>query len=223
METTWLEQMNQISITAVDHNEPVLVSGIPEGVRCVGIGTDAAVFQSAEHPEYAVKLYAGGREAKAAEEFRIYKLLAGSAYFPVCTYQEGRLLVMSFEAGTTFYDCLLQGTEIPETAVEEVEEARQYVRSRGLNPRDIHLKNILLQENGIKILDVSEYGKPGNDMRWEHLKEAYEEVYSLIRGKALPLWLLETIRKWYNRREKYFQSYEEFKQFCLKMLRYRAK
>jgi len=73
---------------------------------------------------------------------------------------------------------------------------------RGLNPRDIHLKNILLQKGRAKIIDVSEYKKPGNDKRWEYLKEGYLDYYSIIDGKALPHWLIETVRKWYNQKQK---------------------
>ena len=90
------------------------------------------------------------------------------------------------------------------------------MRQKGLNPRDIHLKNILLQNGRAKIIDVSEYVQPGNDFRWEHLKKVYEEHYHLIDGKSVPFWLLETIRKWYNQRNKHFASYEEFMKGVLK-------
>jgi hypothetical protein len=66
-------------------------------------------------------------------------------------------LVLSFEQGVTLYDCLLQGVRVPEQAIQDVEESREFVRSQGLNPRDIHLKNVLLQEGRGKVLDVSEY------------------------------------------------------------------
>lgn len=99
-----------------------------------------------------------------------------------------------------------------------MEDARDYVRSKGLNPRDIHLKNILLQNGRAKILDVSEYVLPGNDYRWEHLKKGYEEYYHLIDGKSVPFWLAETVRKWYNQRDKHFSSFEDFADFVLKFL-----
>ena len=57
----------------------------------------------------------------------------------------------------TLFDCVLQGIHIPEQVINDVEDAREYVRNKGLNPRDIHLKNILLQNGRAKILDVSEY------------------------------------------------------------------
>ena len=66
-------------------------------------------------------------------------------------------LVLSFEEGITLYDCLLQGIPIPKQAIKDVDDAREYVRQKGLNPRDIHLKNVFLQNGRAKIIDVSEY------------------------------------------------------------------
>ena len=107
-------------------------------------------------------------------------------------------MVISYEEGMTLYDCLLKGIHIPKQVLKDVDDARRYAFDRGLNPRDIHLKNILLHNGRAKIVDVSEYLKPGNDKRWEYLKEGYQEYYHLIDGKALPHWIIETVRKWYN-------------------------
>src|SRR5690606_26217314 len=47
-------------------------------------------------------------------------------------------LVLSYEEGKTLFDCILEGIHIPEQVIQDVEEAREYARSKGLNPRDIH-------------------------------------------------------------------------------------
>ena len=116
------------------------------------------------------------------------------------------------------FDCILEGIHIPEQVIHDVEEAREYARSKGLNPRDIHLKNILLQNGRAKIIDVSEYTRSGNDFRWEHLRKGYEQYYHLIDGKSVPFGLVETIRQWYNRRGKSSSSYEEITKPILKLL-----
>jgi hypothetical protein len=91
--------------------------------------------------------------------------------------------------------------------------AREFAFGKGLNPRDIHLKNILLLEGRAKIIDVSEYMKPGNDKRWEYLKEGYRAYYHLIDGKALPYWIIETLRKWFNQaHSQNFNSHEFVKE-----------
>ncbi|MBM7706014.1 serine/threonine-protein kinase RIO1 [Chryseomicrobium aureum] len=204
-----LDALSTIQITANPNNEPVTVLGFAEGMRCIGVGTDAAVFHSSETPEYAFKVYANEKREKIAVEAEVYKQLGDSPYFPTCYAATASVLIVSYEPGITFFDCILQGISIPKEAVEDVEKAREYVRSKGLNPRDIHLKNVLLQDGRAKIIDVSEYVLPGNDNRWEDLKRGYEDYYHLFEGRAVPFWMVETVRKWYNNRSEGF-SYEDF-------------
>ncbi|MDF2837280.1 MAG: hypothetical protein K0Q63_2920, partial [Paenibacillus sp.] len=108
-------------------------------------------------------------------------------------------LVMSYERGPTLLDCLIEGIPVPPQAIADVEEARRLVRERGLNPRDIHLKNVILQNGRGKVLDVSEYVLDGNDKRWEHLVWAYEAFYSGIEGRRIPEWLLDAVKKSYQK------------------------
>lgn len=210
-----------ITVTAQPDNEPVVIEGMAEGLRCVGIGTDAAVFQPLDAPGYAFKLYATGKEDKLKAEAEVYRQLGESSYFSTCFEATERWLVLKFEEGLTLFDCLLQGVHVPEQAVRDVEAAREYVREQGLNPRDIHLKNILLLNGRAKLLDVSEYIKPGNDFRWEHLKKAYDEYYPVFDGKPVPFWLLDTIRKWYHHWTRYSASFDEFMRIVSKQLGYR--
>lgn len=210
-----------VKVTANPNNEPVTIYGTAEGFRCIGVGTDAAVFQSVASPEYAFKVYADGKQQKLQAEAEVYAQIGSSPYFSSCYGKDDRMLVLKFEEGPTLFDCLLQGIDVPEQAVADVENARAYIRTIGLNPRDIHLKNIILQNGRAKLLDVSEYIKPGNDFRWEHLKKAYEEYYSLIDGKPVPFWLLDTIRKWYHHWNRYSSSFEEFMRVVSKQMNYR--
>ncbi|WP_078544508.1 serine/threonine protein kinase [Litchfieldia alkalitelluris] len=204
------DSLSQIKISSNPNNEPVSISGNAEKLRCIGVGTDAAVFQHNDLPAYAFKIYANDKSGKIKIEAEVYNILGSSPYFSTCYASNDHFLVLSYEEGITLFDCILQGIHISEQVVEDVEKARAYVREQGLNPRDIHLKNILLQNGRAKILDVSEYIKPGNDYRWEHLKKGYEEYYHLIDGKSVPFWLVETVRKWYNQWNKYSSSFEEF-------------
>ncbi|WP_100405565.1 serine/threonine protein kinase [Bacillus solitudinis] len=224
MEKKWnvaIDSLSRISVFSSPNNEPVTISGTSDDLKCIGVGTDAAVFQSLSVPEYAFKLYAEDKASKVKVEESIYHLLGQSPFFPTCFDAYDRCLVLSYEEGATFFDCLLQGIHIPKQAIKDVEDARKYVCEKGLNPRDIHLKNILLQNGRAKIIDVSEYIQPGNDYRWEHLKKAYDEYYHLIDGKSIPFWVLETVRKWYNQWNKYFSSYEEFTKFILKLFTFK--
>ncbi|MGG1632857.1 serine/threonine protein kinase [Rossellomorea sp. NRS-1567] len=219
MDNKWetaLPSLSQVTVSSNPNNEPVRIHGGDDSLRCIGVGTDAAVFQSIHAPEFAFKLYAEDKGSKITIEEKVYNAIGKSPFFSTCYAAYDKFLVLSYEEGPTLFDCLLQGIHIPEQVVQDVEDARQYVRDQGMNPRDIHLKNILLQNGRAKIIDVSEYVLPGNDFRWEHLKKAYEDHYHIIDGKAVPFWLLETIRKWYNSWNKHFTSYEEFMKIVLK-------
>lgn len=220
MENDWdkaIGSLSKIKVFSNPNNEPVTISGEADDLRCIGVGTDAAVFQSLTAPAYAFKIYAKDKVHKAKVEAKVYQILDDSPFFSTCFASSDEYLVLSYEEGKTLFDCILQGIHIPKQVVNEVEDAREYVRNKGLNPRDIHLKNILLQNGRVKIIDVSEYTLQGNDFRWEHLKKGYEQYYHLIDGNSVPFWLVETIRKWYNLRGKN-TSYEEFTKNILKLL-----
>ncbi|SHN24078.1 serine/threonine protein kinase [Gracilibacillus kekensis] len=215
MENDWNIAMNSLSkikVISNPNNEPVTISGDADDLICVGVGTDAAVFQSLIAPTFAFKKYAEDKLAKVKVEANVYRILADSPFFSTCFAAYDEYLVLSYEEGKTLFDCILQGIHIPKQVINDVENAREYVRTKGLNPRDIHLKNILLQNGRAKILDVSEYILPGNDFRWEHLKKGYQQYYHLIDGNSVPFWLVETVRKWYNQRNK-SSSYEDFMKF----------
>ncbi len=194
--------LQQVKVKGNANNRPVTIQSYPQGLRCIGIGTDAAVFYCEAIPELAFKFYTPQAIDKKETEAYVYQCLKGSIYFPIYYGSGENFLVMSYEQGVTLYDCLMQGIKVPKRVMEDVEAARQYVREQGLNPRDIHLKNVLLQQGRGKVLDVSEYVKSGSDHRWEHLEWAYHRLYPMIAGVRLPSWLLETIKQWYNRMNK---------------------
>ncbi|RUL54016.1 serine/threonine-protein kinase [Lysinibacillus antri] len=211
------DSLSKITVVSNPNNELVTIHGIANDLKCIGIGTDAAVFQSVHVPQYAFKVYAKDKKSKVKIEQNVYYILGGSPYFSTCYAADEEYLVLSYEAGTSLFDCILQGIHIPKQIIQDVDDAREYVRKRGLNPRDIHLKNILLQNGRAKVLDVSEYTVPGNDFRWEHLKKGYEQYYHLIDGRPVPFWLAEAIRKWYNQRKEHF-SFEELSKTMFHLL-----
>lgn len=213
-----IDSISKVTVLSNLNNEPVTILTIPGDLKCIGKGTDAAVFQSLALPKYAFKIFSKEKLNKVAIEANVYRILGSSPYFSTCYASYKNFLVLSYEEGITLYDCILRGIHIPKQVINDVEEARIYVKSKGLNPRDIHLKNILLQNGRAKIIDVSEYVNPGNDFRWEHLKQAYEQYYHLIDRNPVPLWLVETVRKLYNQREKVFTSENDFNKVILKLL-----
>lgn len=212
---TWniaAEELRKVAVTSNGENDFVTVKGNSDKFQCIGVGTDAAVFRFIYAPHYAFKVFSINKLGKIAIEKEVYLKLGHSGHFPVYYGSGSNFLVISFEDGITLYDCLLKGIHIPKQVIQDVENARNYAFNRGLNPRDIHLKNILLHEGRAKLLDVSEYMEQGNDNRWEYLKEGYKEYYHLIDGKALPRWIIETVRKRYNQTKLKHFDFQDFVQ-----------
>ncbi|MCR8842346.1 serine/threonine protein kinase [Paenibacillus sp. SC116] len=202
--------LSRMEVMKQGMNDPVTIEGESDELHCIGIGTDAAVFVHDRMPQYAYKLYAAEALPKKEAEISVYEALKGSSFFPVYYGAGNRYVVLSHERGITLYDCLLLGIPVPRQVVDDVEAARAFVREKGLNPRDIHLKNVLLQDGRGKVLDVSEYIQPGNDKRWEHLVWAYDNVYPLLEGEKISSWLLEAVKNGYYRFDPANGSLQDF-------------
>ena len=204
--------ISQVTVYSTEDNDPVTIKTATQDVRCIGIGTDAAVFTLDTLPGYAFKVYSDMAIEKKDAEADVYERLRGSDFFPHYYGKGDKYIVISYESGITLLDCLLQGIPVPEQVILDVEKAREFVRSKGLNPRDIHLKNVLMQDGRAKVLDVSEYVKEGDDKRWEHLVWAYHTFYSGISEVKVPSWILDTIKKWYYKLDNSNFNLEEFAQ-----------
>ncbi|MBL0388509.1 serine/threonine protein kinase [Tumebacillus sp. ITR2] len=189
-----------VRVRSVNPRDPVHVRTHPDSWRCVGVGNSAAVFQPKDHPELAIKIYAPEFEDVCATEAGIYEQLGDNEFFPRYYGRGEGFLVIEYRPGKNLYDCLVQGVEIPEQAIHDVDTAIAYAQSRGLNPSDIHVKNVLVHNGRGHLVDVSDYRELGDCKRWPDLKSAYYDYYrNLYRpGLTVPSWVLETIRKWYK-------------------------
>jgi len=211
------ELLRAVRIRAHANNEPVVIEHMPAQLRVLGKGTDAVVVQHPGLPERAFKIYAPETISCLADEYEAYGQLADSPYFAACLGHGDFYLVLSYEPGPTLYECVVQGIPVPEQAMADVEAARHYARQVGLHPKDIHLKNVLLQGDRARILDVSKYIAPGDDDPvWEHLAEGYRRFYPLIRGRRIPVWLIEMVKRRYKAQPKEQFSFDLF---AAKMLR----
>ncbi|SFI96676.1 hypothetical protein [Thermoflavimicrobium dichotomicum] len=220
MDHQFIESLiEQVEFQVYPDNRVVTVHQIPEELQLVGKGTDAVVVRHLAYPRFAFKVYARERLDKLENEYKVYQQLGDSPYFCVCYSKGSRFLVLSYEQGPTLYECLEQGIVIPEQVIIDVEQARAYVRKVGLNPRDIHLKNIIMQNGRAKLIDVSEYIREGNDGRWEHLLQAYELFYPLIRGKRIPHWIIELVKRLYYKQVHQQFSLMEFGRWFLHLFR----
>lgn len=195
-----LDSITQIKVESAGRSCPVQVTAQAGNLRCVGLGTTAAVFQLKDRPELAVKVFLPSHTHTCKDEGEIYTRLGSSPYFPAFYGRGDNFLVIGYRPGCNVYDYLLQGIRIPEQVILDVEEGLSYARSRGLNPSDIHLKNILIHEDRGYLVDVSSYRRQAECKRWNSLRHAYYNYYLELYqpGLAVPSWMLEAIRTWYK-------------------------
>jgi len=211
--------LRAIRIRASARNEPIVIEHLPAPLRLLGSGTDAVVVQHPGLPERAFKVYAPETVGCLPDEYHAYQRLAGSPYFAACLGQGAFYLVLSYEPGPTLYECLVQGIPVPEQAMADVEAARRHARRVGLHPKDVHLKNVLLQGNRARILDVSKYVAPGDEDRvWDHLAEGYRRFYPVIRGRRIPVWVIEMVKRRYKAQPKEQFSLDLFGARMLRVL-----
>jgi len=191
--------LRAIRLTAPAGNQPIVIHHLPAPLELLGSGTDAVVVRHPALPERAFKVYAPETVGCLADEWEAYGRLAGSPWFAECLGRGDGYLVLSYEAGPTLYDCLVEGIPVPAQATADVEAARDYARAVGLHPKDVHLKNVLLQDGRGKVLDVSKYVAPGDEDRvWDHLAEGYRRFYPLLRGRRIPVWVIELAKRRYK-------------------------
>ena len=213
------QRLRAIRIRASASNEPIVIEHLPAPLRLLGSGTDAVVVQHPGLPEQAFKVYAPQTVGCLADEYHAYQRLGGSPYFAACLGHGAFYLVLSYEPGPTLYECLVQGIPVPEQAMADVEAARHHARQVGLHPKDVHLKNVLLQGNRGKILDVSKYVVSGDEDRvWDHLAEGYRRFYPVIRGRRIPVWVIEMVKRRYKAQPKEQFSLDLFGAKMLRVL-----
>jgi hypothetical protein len=210
--------MAKISFTVHENNQPVTITFIPPELKLIGYGTDAVVVQFPELPDRVFKVFSPDREYKWENERTAYLKIGVSPFYPRFLGSGKRYLILSYEEGPTLLQCLEQGIVIPEQVILDVEEARKHARKAGLNPRDIHLNNIIFQHGRAKLLDLSEFVLPGNDARWDHLVEGYYRFYPLIRGRKIPKEWIEAVKKLYLAQTKSKFSVAEFGKRLFRML-----
>ncbi|WP_199617111.1 serine/threonine-protein kinase [Paenibacillus alkalitolerans] len=192
-----------LDIESTNPLEPITVRYLPEPWKVLGAGNYAAVVSHPEYPDRVLKLYAPGREGWE-DEVEVYRRLGNHPAYAECFHsnRELRYLVLRRLYGVTLYDCMRRGIRIPEQAVNDIDEALEYARERGLNPHDVHGKNVMVSENGRgAVVDVSDFLKTDPCNMWRDLRKAYYKVYLPYmhdQPVAVPDALLNGVRKGYR-------------------------
>ena len=174
----------------------------PDDLELIGKGRSAYVFKLTEEGrEMALKVFFPEFKNIAAREAEIYKKLSDSNYYPDIYETGPSYILMEYIKGYTFYECLNKGILIDDDMICEVDRALNDARRKGLNPSDIHLRNLILTPSGtIKVIDVARFLQTKECRQWDDLKTAYQTIYKKSRfPQRLPKLWMELIAYLYKK------------------------
>jgi len=166
----------------------------------VGTGRSAFVFRI-KTTTIAIKVFFPDFIHIATEEAAIYKVLQDITYFP-SVYQSGlNYIVMDYIDGLTLFECMTLGKLITPAHINEIDDALSLASNLGLNPSDIHLRNIFItSKDEIIIIDVARFRQVKNCGQWDNLKKAYYQVYTRrFFAKKMPASLLNIVAFLYKK------------------------
>lgn len=148
-----------------------------DSLELIGTGRSAFVFRI-KSSNKAIKVFFPEFFYIAKEEAEIYKILQNISYYP-STYDFGlNYIIMDYIEGLTLFECISQGKLITPTHIEEIDCALSLALNQGLNPSDIHLRNIFITSAGeIKLIDVARFRQQKHCRQWHDLKKAYDQLY----------------------------------------------
>lgn len=162
--------------TAIINKRNRLIS-YDDSLKLVGTGRSAFVFRI-KSSNKAIKIFFPGLTYIAKEEAEIYKTLQNISYYPSIHDSGSNYIVMDYIEGLTLFECISHGKLITSAHIREIDYALLLASAQGLNPSDIHLRNIFITSSGeIKIIDVARFRQKKNCMQWNDLKKAYDKLY----------------------------------------------
>ncbi|MFC0270467.1 protein kinase family protein [Metabacillus herbersteinensis] len=166
----------------------------------IGAGRSAYVFKI-KSTNKALKVFFPEFSHIAGEEAEIYQLLQGISYFPTMYDAGDNYLVIDLIEGHTLFECLSKGIEIKPDKINKIDEALKRAKDQGLNPSDIHLRNLIITpEEQIKIIDVARFRQTKNCTQWDDLKRAFYKFYCKpLFPKKIPVFILNSIAALYKK------------------------
>ncbi|OOM70711.1 hypothetical protein CLPUN_51760 [Clostridium puniceum] len=189
-----------IDMKSVCSFEPIVVDYVPQPWILLGVGNYAAGLTHPDFPEYVVKIYAQGR-AGIKEEIEVYSKIKSHPSYSECFYYTENYLILKRLKGKTLYSCINEGIQISESVIKDIDEALKYAQSLGLNPHDVHAKNVMIVEGRGVVVDISDFTKSEKCVLWKHFKKAYYKIYIPLFYKhhpAIPEFYLNIIRRGYR-------------------------
>jgi predicted Ser/Thr protein kinase len=194
-----LNSYQELANTVIINKKKQLID-YANSLELAGTGRSAFVFRI-KSTNKAIKVFFPEFEYIAKEEGEIYKTLHDISYFPTI-YDSGlNYIVMDYIDGYTFFECMTHGKIITSAHINEVDYALSLASKRGLNPSDIHLRNIFITSNDeINIIDVARFRQTKDCRQWDNLKKAFHQVYTRrFFAKKIPAPLLNIVAYLYKK------------------------
>lgn len=194
------ELLPELYLESLNPHDPVVVVYLPHPWQLLGTGNYAAVVYHQDHPDFVVKIYAPGRPG-FEEEVEVYRRLGSHPAFSECLYAQDGVLVLKRLQGITLYDCIHKGLPIPKQVIQDIDEALEYALDCGLNPHDVHGRNVMMSEGRGLVVDVSDFLHTDPCTMWNHLKWAYYWFYLPLLYPfrlRIPYSALDWVRKSYR-------------------------
>lgn len=199
------ELLPNIQLKSEQPYNPLYVKNRSLSWKTIGIGNYAGVFTHHAKPNWVVKVY-GRSPEDINKEIDVYKKIGIHERFSnLIAYDENYLILKKID-GITLFEALVKGVPIPRKVLEDVDDGLDYAKSVGLNPYDVHGKNVVMSGGRGFIIDVSDFYKEGYCCKWDDFKKAYQGIYQpfmLKHHPPLPYYIVDGIRKCYRLYRKY--------------------
>ncbi|MCM3597819.1 protein kinase family protein [Metabacillus idriensis] len=175
--------------------------GYDSSLTFIGAGRSAFVFKLPNENK-ALKVFFPSFTHIAKEEAEIYRTLQGIEYYPNLYEAGENFLVIDYIEGSTLFDCVSTGIFITDQHIAEIDKALMHAKERGLNPSDIHLRNIFINDRGeIKMIDVARFRQTKNCSQWDDLKTAFHKYYrKTYFPKKIPAAMMNFIAALYKKK-----------------------
>jgi hypothetical protein len=146
-------------------------------VEYIGSGKSAMVFKI-KNEEKVLKVFYNNKIHELLKEKEAYNFLNGTKGYLNLHDVGNNYLLIDYFRGKNLYDYLLEGLEIKRCYIEEANFYVNEARKKGLNPNDVHLKNIMINDNEeVVIVDLARFLDKKLDKRWEHIYKIYNSFY----------------------------------------------
>ena len=194
------ELLPYIQLSTEGPFDPIIVKNFSKTWRTIGSGNYAGVFLHQSNPKWVVKVY-GRKPEELSREVEVYKKLGNHESFSSLIDHGVNYLILKRIDGINLFDAVVKGIRIPESVIKDVDDGIAYARSVGLNPFDVHGKNVVMSNGRGYIVDVSDFYKQGKCRKWDDLKKAYHKIYLPFLYKyhpRIPFFIVNSVRKGYR-------------------------